>query len=923
MLTKETGDGAARLGGARADFVASLGKKVADARAVLGALDLDRGSEELRRDLIRRLHALGLSARMLRFEAMAQTIETAEELLADAAQANEVTPLDLEVIAQALDDLPALAWSAAAPQLRRAHEAAGDTLTPPPPSLSALVIGAAALAEALTDTAGTMPFSVERTDDVTAALGIARAVAPDILVVDGDVEGAVDLVESLLDDPLTEPTPIVVVGSFAPPAVAARFIALGVQKTLAKPISYESLRGACEDAIAQKMGKTERVALGEPTLEQLGDRLAEEIRAALVGSVDAASREHRIPLGDGTEVLGAVWGAIARVREVVMARTDGFVRFPARGPEGAIHMAYTPDVARADRSSRMRGAAADVALVGRKIVVADDDPGVTWFIADLLRTAGCEVFEALDGATALDLAHRHMPDLVISDIVMPGLDGFALCRALRRDAALRDVPVVLLSWKEDLLQRVRELGAGAAAYLRKEADARAIVARVREAIRPKARVEARLRADGEIRGRLDGLTARSLLAMACELRRDARVSIRDASFHYEVEIRGGIPRRATRSAGDGSFLRGARVLSWMLGIGAGRFVVTPSTSYLPDELGGVPLADLLAMPIATARGAMLATTGTRALGIERIALDPEAVDDYLRATPEPTRSAVMRLAKGESPRALLLSASIEPGLLDDVLSDLAARGAICGVVGANQVDLLSPLVDGSLEAMNREPPGRAKTPSPVPPAQLIAEQLRASAQSSLADAVLREMDRSPRPASEVSRTPLRGAAERDTAERDLSIPISFEEDRSSTPVPLVTTRRKDEPKPKEGRWRLFGVAIACLVFAFGAVRVTSVPKPPPPAAAAGAHRPTEAPSGGDTTFAELPVGAQVKAGEGLLELTTSNDGPISVDGTERGRGPTLALPLAAGYHDVRVGSESQIVEVRAGSVTRAMLSPTP
>src|SRR5580693_13829 len=184
----------------------------------------------------------------------------------------------------------------------------------------------------------------------------------------------------------------------------------------------------------------------------------------------------------------------------------------------------------------------DVSLTGRRVIVADDDPGVTWFISDLLRTAGCIVNEALDGATALDLAYRTSPDLVISDILMPGLDGFALTRALKRDVALRDVPVILLSWKEDLLQRVRELGASAAAYMRKESDSRAIVARVRECLRPRARVEARLRTDGEVRGRLDGLTTRSLLELACAIRPDSRVGVRDASFLYEVEIRAGAPK---------------------------------------------------------------------------------------------------------------------------------------------------------------------------------------------------------------------------------------------------------------------------------------------------------------------------------------------------------------------------------------------
>ncbi len=202
-----------------------------------------------------------------------------------------------------------------------------------------------------------------------------------------------------------------------------------------------------------------------------------------------------MPLGEGTEVMSAMWGAIARVREVIVARTGGAVRFGSTGPEGAVALApwLQPDLPGTDRLmasvGRGRGPAADVRLHGRRVIVADDDPGVTWFIADLLRTAGCNVHEALDGTTALDLAYRTSPELVISDILMPGIDGFALTRTLKRDVALRDVPVILLSWKEDLLQRVRELGASAAAYLRKESDSRSICAGAR--VPPSARAGGR------------------------------------------------------------------------------------------------------------------------------------------------------------------------------------------------------------------------------------------------------------------------------------------------------------------------------------------------------------------------------------------------------------------------------------------------
>src|SRR5262249_25589380 len=150
--------------------------------------------------------------------------------------------------------------------------------------------------------------------------------------------------------------------------------------------------------------------------------------------------------------------------------------------------------------------------------------------AGVLRAAGAKVLEAHDGKRALELSLRKSPHLVISDVLMPGMDGFALCRALKRDIAMRDVPVILLSWKEDLLQRLRELGADADGYMRKEESSAAVLQRVFEVLRPRIRIEARLSSGGEVRGRLDGVTPRALLEIVAKVRRDARISIRDASF---------------------------------------------------------------------------------------------------------------------------------------------------------------------------------------------------------------------------------------------------------------------------------------------------------------------------------------------------------------------------------------------------------
>jgi DNA-binding response OmpR family regulator len=773
-----------KLGGARADFVASLGKKVAGARELLSALSDDPSSKPLRDELRRRLHALGSGARLLHFDAMARSLQETLAVLDKAVELGEMQGQEIDFAAKVLDQLPALAWDANARDSGSGPTAVDAGSHPP---ATVLLIGDIELAEAFVeDHALERVYECERTDDVDSALQLARAYAPDIVVVDVDLAGASHLVAALLEDPLTEPVPVVVVGSLRAPEEAARFGTLGAARTLAKPVAPEVIRTTCDDILDGREGRTLRMTLGEQTLEELADRLASELKAALLDTVDAPSRTRRVSFGEGSEVMGALWGAIARVQEIVVQKTAGAIRFGGEAPEGAIALApwLHQDLPGSDRASgESRGAAGNVPMKGRRVVVADDDPGVTWFISDLLRTAGCEVYEALDGLTALDLAFRHLPDLVVSDILMPGLDGFALCRALRRDVALRDTPVILLSWKEDLLQRVRELGASAAAYMRKETDSRAIVARVREVLRPRARIETRLRVDGEVRGRLDSLSPRLLLELVCAIRRDARVDVRDAAFLYEIEIRQGAPRKATRTAIDGSYQSGERMLACLLGVGAGRFTVSPVNDPVRSDLTGT-LAEQLARPVAAARGALSATTGAATVHVERIGLDSDGLEEYLLATPDPARTLIRQLAAGRAPRQMLLDGEVSPSLFEDVLADLAARGAIRSVEGPGGVDLLTSRVEaalaGSLGARSRGPsiaPPRASVapskPGPQaaaslasvwPPAEAHSDEILdgpgaypaedGANPSSLEDAVMREIsDRSPFPGAAQTSTP--------------------------------------------------------------------------------------------------------------------------------------------------------------------------
>ena len=771
-----------QLGGARAEFVANLGRRVAELQTTLKVWRAEPTSDRAQDEMHRRVHALAAGARLLRFTRLAEELAACEKMLDEVGQRGELSGSDVQELGAMLERAPALAWSPAAeapPARSSPPSTKREGLSPFPPRaavalnersktplgpvaavalnersktplgpvgavlapsattgatvtsfpLTALVVGPAALADALGQgfaagitSSEPTAFEVERTEDNTVAIDLARAVAPDVVIVDADSTGAQQLVEALLSDPLTEPVPVLVVGRWAKPEEAAAYVALGVARALPKPVSPDALRRACAEVAATYVRRElRREPLGELTIDQLGARLAEELRRGLCDAADAKGRDTRVAMGEGAEVLAALWGAVARIRDLVTIQAAGAVRFAPSGPEGALPLAPWlgadgSDGARAagTTGARIAGTASLEKLV---VVVADDDPAVTWFLAGVLRAAGATVHEAHDGTRALEIAHHVTPDLVISDVLMPGLDGFALCRALKRDLVLRDVPVILLSWKEDLLQRVRELGADADGYMRKEASAPAIVQRVREVLRPRQRVTERLAARGEIRGRLDGLTTRTLLALVCAHRPISTLTVRDATFLYEIEIRQGRPARATRTATDGTFQRGPRVLAALLGVGAGRFVVSPvaggeAVTFCADLEG--TLAEQLVPPIASARAAQRLLSGAELVKVGHVRIDEERLGAYLAATPEPARTLLRTLAAGASPRAMITSAQASARLVEDVLCDAAAHGAVLEIADRTGGDLLTPATATELQVLRgvrRSPPAKALPPA--------------------------------------------------------------------------------------------------------------------------------------------------------------------------------------------------------------------
>jgi signal transduction histidine kinase/DNA-binding response OmpR family regulator len=160
------------------------------------------------------------------------------------------------------------------------------------------------------------------------------------------------------------------------------------------------------------------------------------------------------------------------------------------------------------------------------ILVADDNADMRDYLRRLLG-ARWTVTVATDGARALDAAHKARPDLILTDVMMPNLDGFGLLRALRADPALSTVPVVMLSARAGEEARIEGIQAGADEYLVKPFSARELLARVSNMLQL-----ARLRRDVELeRNRLATFIEQTPVGVVLWEGPELRCSLANEAYH--------------------------------------------------------------------------------------------------------------------------------------------------------------------------------------------------------------------------------------------------------------------------------------------------------------------------------------------------------------------------------------------------------
>ena len=121
-----------------------------------------------------------------------------------------------------------------------------------------------------------------------------------------------------------------------------------------------------------------------------------------------------------------------------------------------------------------------------RILVVDDDTALAEMIGIVLRTEGFEPVFCADGAAAVDVWRTQRPDLVLLDLMLPGVDGIEICTRIRAESG---VPIIMLTARTDTADVVRGLESGADDYIVKPFNPKELVARIRTRLRPSAEPE--------------------------------------------------------------------------------------------------------------------------------------------------------------------------------------------------------------------------------------------------------------------------------------------------------------------------------------------------------------------------------------------------------------------------------------------------
>ncbi|WP_139903710.1 diguanylate cyclase [Clostridium thermarum] len=123
--------------------------------------------------------------------------------------------------------------------------------------------------------------------------------------------------------------------------------------------------------------------------------------------------------------------------------------------------------------------------MAKRVLIADDSKLNIAMITDILHSEGYEVFSVMSGSEVFDAVKNIKPDIILLDVIMPGMDGFSVCRELKNDYDLKNIPVIMVTARKETTYLKTALEIGAFDYIRKPVDSLEVIARIQSALRYK------------------------------------------------------------------------------------------------------------------------------------------------------------------------------------------------------------------------------------------------------------------------------------------------------------------------------------------------------------------------------------------------------------------------------------------------------
>ena len=122
-------------------------------------------------------------------------------------------------------------------------------------------------------------------------------------------------------------------------------------------------------------------------------------------------------------------------------------------------------------------------IANKNILIIDDDKGLLRILSSNLETEGCKVLVAETGEEGLKIAQAEKPDIILLDVILPGLKGREVCAQLKENRDTKDIPVIFLTAKDSPDDVKAEMEIGAVAHLTKPVDSRKLVAEIKHILR--------------------------------------------------------------------------------------------------------------------------------------------------------------------------------------------------------------------------------------------------------------------------------------------------------------------------------------------------------------------------------------------------------------------------------------------------------